>query len=161
MLNVTGGSSMSRIDDLLTYRQGFGMARKPGTSSRRSPSKAPARGSMTFRGAEYTAEWRGLVMAAAKRSGETQSAYIHRVMTADAQRVLKGEPEAPAGPPPAVVGDELAQELRRFGAALEKLRGDNAALSARLEAVESGDRVGPVRRMREAGAALLARLRGR
>lgn len=74
------------------------------------PLKTDARVQLNIKGARITREFLNLVRAAAERQGQTMADFAVDTLTAEAQRVLKGQEAAGAALParPEDVADKLA-----------------------------------------------------
>lgn len=86
--------------------------------------RADRRPTLTLKGDEFDHEFRALLNKAAKKAGKTQAAFAADVLSREARRVLRGDPQEPDGtpaPPPAIIErmeatdrrvDELTAQVR-------------------------------------------------
>lgn len=102
------------------YRRGDPCPRKA-LPMARPTDRRPA---LTFRGDEFTPEWRATMSKAAKKMGKTQTAFIAEAAYQQALNVLKGEAEETA-PLPAVLAPRREEFDHWLAEALAKASEEN------------------------------------
>jgi uncharacterized protein (DUF1778 family) len=130
------------------------MAKRGGTQPvTRSGTQAPARPkdarpTLVLKG-DFTPELRSLINAAARKLGTTQSGFAVRVLTREAQRVLKGEALEETAQPPAMRQDEITAAFATMNENIQALSAVVAAGEVRLAELAEQRRRSPWERLRE------------